>query len=94
MDVGPEQGSFLARLMSREDPANLAIVAACLAPAARTGFLDALAPQAAAGVLAHVSTARFADPDAAAIIREQLKKRLAAPAAEAVRPGTEAAPRI
>ncbi|HBB66192.1 MAG: hypothetical protein A2X28_05755 [Elusimicrobia bacterium GWA2_56_46] len=75
-NVRPDQVVFLVSLMNNEDPANVALVAAHLAPDVRSEFLRMLSPEAASDVISHMAKVRFVEPDTINTIKDELERRL------------------
>ncbi|MCX5784061.1 MAG: hypothetical protein NTX59_00040 [Elusimicrobia bacterium] len=75
-NVKLDQLGFLVNLMSNEDPANVALVAAHLEPEVRNKFLSMLPPDASSEVMANLAKVRFVDPDIINTIKDELERRL------------------
>ncbi|MEW5900935.1 MAG: FliG C-terminal domain-containing protein [Elusimicrobiota bacterium] len=75
-NVKPGQIPFLVNLMVREDPGNVSIVTAHLAPEIRSAFLKALPPDISAEVIANLSRVRFLEPDVILTLKDELERRL------------------
>ncbi|OGR71793.1 MAG: hypothetical protein A2179_04950 [Elusimicrobia bacterium GWC2_63_65] len=76
-NIKPEHVDFLVKLMSGEDPANVALVAAHLSEDVKSEFLRRLPADFSAEVVANIAQMRFVEPEVIATIREELEKRLA-----------------
>lgn len=76
-NVKPEHSDFLVKLMSGEDPGNVALVAAHLPEDVKGKFLRSLPAEFSAEVVANMAQIRFVEPEVITTIKEELEKRLA-----------------
>lgn len=75
-NVKPEQVDFLVPMLVKEEPANIALVTAHLAPEVRRDFLGKLPPDVSSEVLAHMGKVRFVEPEVISTLKEELERRL------------------
>ena len=75
-DVKPEQVDTLVEMIGGEDAPNIALVVSHLPPDSRKAFLSKLPSAVAAGVLDHLSSVKFVDPEMIANLKEELERRL------------------
>lgn len=74
--VRPEQVETLADMLKKEDPANIALVAAHLKADMRQGLLKALPPALSEQVFASLGRVRFVEPEVILNLKEELERRL------------------
>lgn len=75
-NVRPDQVPFLIRLMTNEDPANVALIAGNLPPEVRAEFLKGLPPAFASEIILHIAKIRFVEPEVIVTLKEELERRL------------------
>lgn len=75
-NVRPDQIIFLVNMMSGEDPANIALVAAHLSQEVQSEFLRMISPETASDVISHMAKVRFVEPDVISTIKDELERRL------------------
>ncbi|HBB67928.1 MAG: hypothetical protein A2X28_03190 [Elusimicrobia bacterium GWA2_56_46] len=73
--VRPDQVPVLVHMMTKEDPANVALIAAHLPLDIRGAFLKALPPEISSEVIAHLAEFRFVKPDMIIALKEELERR-------------------
>ncbi|MCM2266937.1 MAG: hypothetical protein NDI60_04085, partial [Elusimicrobiales bacterium] len=75
-DVKPDKVPFLVKMMSGEDPGNVALVAAHLPPEVRGEFLRKLPPKFASDVIINMANIRFVEPEIITTLKDELERRL------------------
>ena len=75
-NVHPDKLEILVRMLSKDEPADIAIIAVHLPAALRGRFISMLPPETAAEVLASVVKVRFVEPGLIEKIKEELETRL------------------
>ena len=73
--VRPDQVPVLVHMMARENPANIALIAAHLPLDIRSAFLKALSPEISSEVIANMAEFRFVKPDMIIALKEELERR-------------------
>jgi hypothetical protein len=75
-NIRPEKLEILVRLLSKDEPADIALIAMHLPQALRPRFLSLLPAKTATEVLASIAKVRFIEPDIIARVKEELERRL------------------
>ncbi|MFH1619426.1 MAG: FliG C-terminal domain-containing protein [bacterium] len=75
-NVKANQVPFLVHILAKEEPANIALVTAHLAPEIRKEFLRALPAETASDVIANMAKVRFVEPDVISTLKDELERRL------------------
>lgn len=74
--VRPDQMDALTEMLSSEDPANVALIAAHLEGDARAKLLESLPPALSDQVLASLGRVRYVEPEMIQSLKEELERRL------------------
>lgn len=75
-NVKLEQVPTLVHMIGSEDPANIALVTAHLAPEVKTEFLKNLPPEITSEIVASMAEVRFVEPDVIMTLKDELEHRL------------------
>ncbi len=75
-DIKLDKVPFLVKMMTGEDPANVALVADHLTQEVRNEFIKKLTPAFASDVIINMSKIRFVEPEIISTLKDELERRL------------------
>ncbi len=76
LEISPDKLDILVMLLAKDEPADIALIAAHLPKHLKARFISMLTPQMAADVVASLAKVRLMDPDMLAKVKEELKRQL------------------
>lgn len=76
IEIQLEKVPFLVKMMTGEDPANVALVAGHLPPEVRTQFLKTLPSAFASDVIINMAKIRFVEPEIILTLKDELERRM------------------
>lgn len=75
-DIKVDKVPFLVKMMTGEDPANVALVADHLTQEVRNAFIKKLPPAFASDVIINMAKIRFIEPEIVSTLKDELERRL------------------